>query len=499
MDTRVKRKFHRHPIVPIIICILLLGFFADKVLSDTLSAPGTPGLQVGPVQDNKVQVTVSWTATTGDVKGYKVYRGIDVQNLSVVGTTEIITEPTLTYTDSVDQIATKYYYYVTAYDQGGIESPSSGISSTYIIGPNASFTLAQNQVVSIKPLLQVAFDQDMDPSTVNTSTVIIKDDGGNPLTGTVITYSSSERKANLSIFDTLLPNKQYVLEVTTGVKNASGLAMSIGQSVNFATGSASNYPHGGYTRATSECSKCHSAHEAASPELLNKAKVNDLCFVCHNGTQTDQGVKFGDTSYQNAGHFSGNDPANKSKCNECHTAHGSDNLKLLNGPYDMGVLETKSGYGAADQFFCANAGCHAEFNPLTADSSTSFKDTRTDPTLNLHYKHLANSPEKGNAVCYECHRPHGPIASEIDGADNIVDPNQQQAYLDQMNLIGFPSTSTVLPALGNSSPKFYLSQNPDQAGGGCVLSCHGVVHDINPPHDGAIDSRYEFSLNQAEN
>ncbi len=483
--------------------VLGLGYFANKVVAEDylINPPGTPVLQIVSGTPSSVQVQVTWTeptATGTTVQGYKVFRSVDGGTAQQIASGDVSTFSTsgtaISYVDTLTPTSSKYSYCVQAYDSLGNASALSNVSTTYVQGPTVVNSNPQTGAgnVSVKPVLQVTFDQEIDPLSLNPSTVKIKLDGGNYLTGTNVTYDHTQKSATLFIQGTLNPKTKYSWEITSGVKNTSQLSVANNLTFTFTTANSSNYPHGDYSLTTAECSKCHLSHTAAGKKLIvstaNNSDANELCFVCHNGVQAND--FFGKDSYNTNAHPISS--TQKTECNACHTPHGSANPKLLTGPYDLGPSTTNMTYSPANQFFCVNASCHVAFSNLAASSSTSFRNpvsptATTNTGIDLHYLHLikAGQDNKGNALCYDCHRPHGPVAAEIEGS------TQTPALLGAVHLVGFPSTATVTPALGNPNPTFGLNPIVDQTGGGCTLTCHGVTHVDSTAVSGETDSRYD--------
>ena len=92
------------------------------------SAPTTPSSLSGTAI-SKSQINLSWSPSTDNVavSGYKVYRGVTAQSLTLIGST-----PGTTWNDSNSVgVGKTYYYSVSAYDASGNYSPqTSPISVT---------------------------------------------------------------------------------------------------------------------------------------------------------------------------------------------------------------------------------------------------------------------------------------------------------------------------------------------------------------------------------
>ena len=67
------------------------------------------------------KITLNWTASTGPVVGYKIYRSTTTFDQSSISSLIPITDTTYTYYDDISIILTDqlYYYGVAAYDASG--------------------------------------------------------------------------------------------------------------------------------------------------------------------------------------------------------------------------------------------------------------------------------------------------------------------------------------------------------------------------------------------
>jgi N-acetylneuraminic acid mutarotase len=97
-------------------------------------------------------------------------------------------------------------------------SPASGASA---VGTNSAFT--------------VTFSEAMDPATISTSTVVLKDNSNNPVSGSVA-YSNSV--ATLTPAANLQGSTTYTATITTGVKDVAGNALVTAYVWSFTTGPA---------------------------------------------------------------------------------------------------------------------------------------------------------------------------------------------------------------------------------------------------------------------
>lgn len=83
------------------------------------------------------KITLNWTASTGSVVGYKIYRDLATFNQSELSYLTPIADVTSTsYEDHTIVIEDEYYYYgVSAYDASGIEALSEVIRVSMISPP----------------------------------------------------------------------------------------------------------------------------------------------------------------------------------------------------------------------------------------------------------------------------------------------------------------------------------------------------------------------------
>ena len=83
------------------------------------------------------KITLNWTASTGPVIGYKIYRDYNTFDQSYLSSLTPIADVTSTsYEDHTIVIEDEYYYYgVSAYDASGTEVLSEVIQVTMISAP----------------------------------------------------------------------------------------------------------------------------------------------------------------------------------------------------------------------------------------------------------------------------------------------------------------------------------------------------------------------------
>ncbi|HWJ02723.1 MAG TPA: cytochrome c3 family protein, partial [Verrucomicrobiae bacterium] len=242
------------------------------------------------------------------------------------------------------------------------------------------------------------------------------------------------------------------------------------------------------------CEGCHEPHGSNLVKLLRVADWNndtqtpqsatvtatnnkDLCFECHNNSGRADGVAeadnawLGSTAYGDAmGQHNGTTGSCTSKC---HQPHGSTFPARYLGPNETGFDYLKFAYDQNYSSTRTTAYANADFQVCTechdltklVDSNlgtpppTSFADKTRN--LNLHKVHLidAGTNGKGNAVCKECHDPHGTTTAWNSSGEHLV---------------AFPATTVAKNTL--TSPKFTDNQLAGPGKGSCDLVCHGVSH-----------------------
>lgn len=90
--------------------------------------------------------------------------------------------------------------------------------------PTVASVGVQTNGVAPNRALSVQFNEAMDPSSINGQTMMVKDAGGNAVSGSV-TYDQNFNVATFKASPALQPNAAYTLSVSTGAKSAQGMAM----------------------------------------------------------------------------------------------------------------------------------------------------------------------------------------------------------------------------------------------------------------------------------
>lgn len=179
---------------------------------------------------------------------------------------------------------------------------------------------------------------------------------------------------------------------------------------------ANTYPHGNYSDQTETCGECHSLHRGTSYRLLRGSTLENTCFLCHDGTQSNYDVKqgvynngtaevdspaggfdpsFGFTSSHLVGQKSlipgGTSTIFSLVCTSCHNPHGTNNhrnlQKTVNGTGDITVttqiagpgrtVTTASGkeiisYESGVIDFCT--ACHADYKTYNSPDTYGLND-----------------------------------------------------------------------------------------------------------------------------
>jgi predicted CXXCH cytochrome family protein len=242
--------------------------------------------------------------------------------------------------------------------------------------------------------------------------------------------------------------------------------------------------------ANISCLACHESHAANLPYLLRTLPksgamevtgVNaSACLTCHQVPLSNTR----DNAWNGAAAYNGS--GGKDNCFVCHDPHGTAmdsavppgmNSKYLNYSYDVAYSPARTAvFNEADYNTCFRSGCHSASDLL--GTNTNFKDAPS--AVNLHEKHLTAlvTTDQGNAVCKECHRPHGAVESE--------NPLLRAR-------VGFPAQSvTGLEKEGVTIGPLFSSDLPGE--GSCSLSCHGANHVAGEPGPLEINSVYSQSI-----
>lgn len=236
-----------------------------------------------------------------------------------------------------------------------------------------------------------------------------------------------------------------------------------------------------------KCTKCHEEHGSNFAKLLADpqgdspptftANNKGFCYECHTGAIT------GADSAWDGRLVVENNRGHAQNCNTCHDPHGTPNEAYNVFTYSMtpvGISRTDANfpYNKNNYNQCWNGGCHlgadtaltqttknADTPPTGFWQDDLFQSKPTDERVNLHNFHLnldKYRPGRGNAVCKECHRPHGGLTNE--------NP-------DLAKKVGFPSSTVTKNTLSSPQYDFLKKEAGDpNDGGSCNLNCHNYTH-----------------------
>ncbi|NOR04780.1 MAG: cytochrome C [Deltaproteobacteria bacterium] len=183
-----------------------------------------------------------------------------------------------------------------------------------------------------------------------------------------------------------------------------------------------------------KCGNCHVSHFSNTDNLNISATEIDLCLTCHGKDDYSKSDALRNIKKELEGKKDLHGPIKEKRCVVCHDPHGSDNFRLLTGPYPVTFY---ADYKKDTYEFCLK--CHEKIL-LFPDTSiyTNFRNGKQ----NLHYLHVAR--RKGR-TCKACHEPHASNWPKL------------------INDKGAPFGSWRIPI------RFVLTKN----GGSCAPGCHG--------------------------
>ncbi|MBN1956888.1 MAG: cytochrome C [Desulfuromonadales bacterium] len=159
-----------------------------------------------------------------------------------------------------------------------------------------------------------------------------------------------------------------------------------------------------------KCSTCHAAHFSQHAALLAQPE-QDVCLSCHGQDDYSRSKPLKNIAKDIAGKSHLHGPLQDGQCSACHDPHGSDNTRMLTGPYPASFYHP---YTTGCYDFCLQ--CHDK-NLLRFEQTTIYTDFRNGKQ-NLHYLHVANK-YKGRS-CRACHEPHAANLEKLmseEGAD----------------------------------------------------------------------------------
>ncbi len=355
--------------------------YSDPASGMPNGTPATPtGLNITNLGTGG-KLRASWNAGSDtDLAGYNLYRSTASGGSYTKVNSTTITGTTFDDTGLTD--GATYYYKVAAVDIYNLESPwSAAVSGTPTDTTPPTVTSvypAANQInVSRHSKIKITFDDHMDASTLTAANIKLND-GTADLPGT-ITYDDNNKTVYFTPNQKLAASGTFTVTVTTGVKNAAGLNPSAAYSWQFSTLTG---PHGNFTLNTSACAACHVTHAAAGAKLLKAVTATELCYMCHDGSQSSYDVlsgnfwngetmvpslaggfapEMGYTSTHNIDQSAvipgGTGTSFTLNCLSCHNPHGSGNYRVLRDEVNGIGSITVTGvlYGPGQDFKTASA------------------------------------------------------------------------------------------------------------------------------------------------
>lgn len=160
-------------------------------------------------------------------------------------------------------------------------------------------------------------------------------------------------------------------------------------------------PHGRYTNKEGTCFTCHSTHTGQGPALMSRGGITDVCYSCHDGSQSKFNTKADFNTEVNPSHHK--IPEGRYGCDECHNPHlsssgATNSVPKLLETRSLEDLEWKNG---GNEFCWACHGVGSELpNPFGRDHQTEY----------LTSKHSAGLPDPSSGTkiqCSNCHKSHG--------------------------------------------------------------------------------------------
>ena len=158
-----------------------------------------------------------------------------------------------------------------------------------------------------------------------------------------------------------------------------------------------------------KCGACHSTHFSEYPGLL-PAPQQEVCLSCHGQDDFSKSDALKNIRKELEGKKYLHGPLQEGECSACHDPHGSDNVRLLTGPYPASLYLP---YKKGSYDFCLQ--CHDK-NMLRFPDTSIYTEFRNGKQ-NLHYVHVANK-WKGR-TCRACHAPHASNLENLISEDGV--------------------------------------------------------------------------------
>ncbi len=155
--------------------------------------------------------------------------------------------------------------------------------------------------------------------------------------------------------------------------------------------------HGAIYLEDGGCFACHDPHGTTRPKMLRVDSTKELCLSCHNKPlkRDEDGVMLMNMAKHLKENEKWHGPIVAGECTGCHNPHGSNNRRMLKGPYPT----TPTAKFKPESYVCFI--CH-DSEKITEASTTTFTNFRKDKK-NLHTVHVKTS----SIVCGTCHDFHG--------------------------------------------------------------------------------------------
>lgn len=392
----------------------------NQVTVSTLAADSAPptapaALTVTGTEPNEVSLAWQTSSDNVAVTKYKVYRSANNGPYQLVGTAVVGS-----FTSGALMSGTPYAFKVTAVDAADNESTASSIvNATTPVDTSAPRILRYEPGVGEVDVgqastVKIAFDDGLNPATVNGTTVYLKDNGDITVAATV-SYDDTTGIIALSPSANLSQGMKYTAYVVGGaggIKNSAGIPLTQTFSWSFTVGTSTfTIAHGNYSADTSKCKLCHTLHNGQSAGVMKESTQSGMCFTCHDGTASN---------YNIAGIFaagSGNITAHPVKdtelvtgelirCSDCHNPHGT---AKPGGGYYPRLLKAFNGTSFVNEGIDFCLACHGSTN--RGWSAVYYQNTLGDHT-NANAAHFdanktALAPASGTKVtCVMCHDKH---------------------------------------------------------------------------------------------
>lgn len=401
--------------------------------------------------DSPNRVDLAWSQTDGDIDEFKIYRSTNSGFTPNDGTNLLATVVggVYAYSDMTGAANTTYYYKVKAEDQAGnssISNQASGmpvdVSKPLLLAVEVinktTFNLVFNEQLKADGSVDDALNYKVEPSLGIITPSLLPN-------GTAIRLVTQNQQAvgvNYAVYVNPSPDRGNLY-----VKDLAGNTVAMD---TYLVAKPFN-PHGPYDQTTEMCAQCHSTHNAAGPALMMQGAVTELCYVCHDGSQSFYNIQAEFTDVTKSVYHPV--PTDVMNCVDCHNPHGNPEDGTVFGAVYAKLLRSTVGsteyygensyclachgdedqYASFDRFtstYWANTG-GSHNNPLTPTNRTnSDAEKATGP---VHYDNRLNidggfanplNPASGtNATCVNCHDKH---SSEYDDLLDSAQTNSEE-------------------------------------------------------------------------